>query len=154
MPVIMAESTTTAPTDRSMPPVMITVVMPSAMMPTKAKLRVTLKMLRSVAKVSVASDSAMQAATAAMNTQNVWRLRIQLSAPACICLLMDFLKSYGHSACLFRLADKGVYAVRMAPVMRPVTSSGELSDVSLSATLVPRRSTTIRSATAKTSGMR
>ena len=38
----------TDPTERSMPPVMITAVMPSAMMPTKAKLRKTLKMLPGV----------------------------------------------------------------------------------------------------------
>ena len=45
-------------------------------------------------------------------------------------------------------------AARIAPVMRPVTSSGELSRMGLSATLWPRRRTTMRSATPKTSGMR
>ena len=38
----MAASPITEPTDRSMPPVTTTVVMPSAMMPMKAKLRVML----------------------------------------------------------------------------------------------------------------
>ena len=42
----------------------------------------------------------------------------------------------------------------MAPVMSPVTSSGELEAIVLSATLRPRRMTMTRSATAKTSGMR
>ena len=42
----------------------------------------------------------------------------------------------------------------IAPVIRPVTSSGELAAIALSATLRPRRSTTMRSATANTSGMR
>ena len=42
----------------------------------------------------------------------------------------------------------------IAPVMRPVTSSGELCAIGLSATFSPRRSTTTRSATANTSGMR
>src|SRR5690606_35770250 len=45
-------------------------------------------------------------------------------------------------------------ACSMAPVMRPVTSSGELSAIFLSATLRPRRMTMTRSATVKTSGMR
>ncbi len=48
-----------------MPPVMITAVMPIAMIATKAKLRVTLKRLRSVAKVSVRRASATQARIAA-----------------------------------------------------------------------------------------
>ena len=47
-----------------------------------------------------------------------------------------------------------VHAASIAPVIRPVTSSGELCAMALSATFVPRRSTTTRSATAKTSGMR
>jgi hypothetical protein len=38
--------------------------------------------------------------------------------------------------------------------MRPVTSSGEVRATGLSATFTPRRNTTMRSATAKTSGMR
>ena len=69
--MVMPEMTTVDPTDRSMPPEAMTAVMPSAMMPTKAKLRVTLNRLRSVAKVSVRSDSATQASTAATNTQKV-----------------------------------------------------------------------------------
>ena len=38
----MPDSTSTAPTERSIPPVMMTAVMPMAMMATNAKLRVTL----------------------------------------------------------------------------------------------------------------
>ena len=56
----IAERQSTEPTDRSMPPEMMTTVMPSAMMPTKAKLRVTLKRFCGVAKVSV-SDGERQA---------------------------------------------------------------------------------------------
>src|SRR5687768_5428653 len=72
--VTMAETSTVEPTDRSMPPVMITAVMPMAMMPTKAKLRVTLKRLPGVAKVLVKRLRAMQARNAAISTQNTWRL--------------------------------------------------------------------------------
>ena len=46
------------------------------------------------------------------------------------------------------------YACSIAPVISPVTSSGELAATSLSATLRPRRSTTTRSAMLNTSGMR
>ena len=41
----MATSPMIEPTERSMPPVMMTQVMPSAMIPNGAKLRVTLAML-------------------------------------------------------------------------------------------------------------
>ena len=41
-PAAIAANPITEPTDRSMPPVTMTVVMPSAMMPMKAKLRVML----------------------------------------------------------------------------------------------------------------
>ena len=42
MPITMPERTSTAPTDRSMPPAIMTAVMPIATIATKAKLRVTL----------------------------------------------------------------------------------------------------------------
>ena len=57
-PASMTRAATTAataitePTERSMPPVMITAVMPIAMMPMAAKLRVMLKKLLLVANVS------------------------------------------------------------------------------------------------------
>jgi hypothetical protein len=44
------------PTDRSMPPVMITTVMPSAMMPKGAKLRVMLAVLSTVPKLGSSAD--------------------------------------------------------------------------------------------------
>src|SRR6185436_608236 len=55
-----------------------------------------------------------------------------------------------------RLVERGGHGqtCSMAPVMRPVTSSGELWAIFLSAILRPRRMTMTRSATAKTSGMR
>ena len=48
MPVTIPERPTTEPTDRSMPRVMMTAVIPSAMMPMKEKLRVMLNRLSSV----------------------------------------------------------------------------------------------------------
>ncbi len=51
-PQTMATRPITEPTERSIPPVMMTGVMPSAMTPMKAKLRVMLKKLSSVAKES------------------------------------------------------------------------------------------------------
>ena len=83
MPITMPDRTSTAPTERSMPPVMITAVIPSAMMPTKAKFRVTLNRFCCVAKTSLATDRIRKASTAANDTQNVWRLTSQLSQPSC-----------------------------------------------------------------------
>src|SRR5262249_39649964 len=57
----------------------------------------------------------------------------------------------GHVGASFPLVPQ---AVSIAPWIRPVTSSGELSVTTLSATLRPRLRTTMRSATANTSGMR
>jgi hypothetical protein len=54
--VTMAEISTVEPTDRSMPPVMMTQVMPMPTMPTKAKLRVTLKRLPGVSNVVVTAE--------------------------------------------------------------------------------------------------
>ena len=62
----------TDPTERSMPPVMMTIVMPSAMIATKVKLRVTLNRLFGVANKSVANDRKMPAPQTAMKTQNAW----------------------------------------------------------------------------------
>ncbi len=90
---------------------MITAVMPSATMPTKAKLRVTLNRLRSVAKVSVASESAMQAITAAKNTQKVWRLTSQASGPWCMRRSMAAERFASMASCL-------VFSIR------PATCSG------------------------------
>ena len=82
MPMTMPDSTSTAPTDRSMPPVMITAVMPMAMMATKAKLRVTLNRFCCVAKTSLAKDSTTKAITAATDTQKVCWLASQASHAA------------------------------------------------------------------------
>src|SRR5437868_1387681 len=83
MPITMPDSTSTAPTDRSMPPVMITAVMPTAMMATKAKLRVTLNRFCCVAKTSLASVSTAKATTAATDTQKVCWLTSQPSQLPC-----------------------------------------------------------------------
>ena len=100
MPATMPDRTTTEPTDRSMPAVMMTAVIPSAMMPTKAKFRVTLNRLRSVAKVSVARVRATQASTAARNTQKVWRLSSQLIAPPWTCWSMVCSRVSFMTSCL------------------------------------------------------
>src|SRR5882672_2147907 len=79
MPITMPDSTSTAPTERSMPPVMMTAVMPIAMMATNAKLRVTLNRFCWVAKTSLANESTVKAMTAATDTQKVCWLVSQLS---------------------------------------------------------------------------
>ena len=56
-----------------MPPVMMTIVMPSAMTAVKVKLRVMLKRLFGVAKEFVAKDRNRHAKTTAKKTQNAWR---------------------------------------------------------------------------------
>ena len=76
----MLHRQSTEPTDRSMPPVMITIVMPSAMIATKVKLRVTLKRLFEVANELVANDRKMQARMTATKTQKVWREVSQVSS--------------------------------------------------------------------------
>src|SRR5271165_7332964 len=70
---IMLQRQSTEPTERSMPPVMMTMVMPSAMTATEVKLRVMLKRLLGVAKELVANVRNRHATTSAMNTQNAWR---------------------------------------------------------------------------------
>src|SRR5208337_1047422 len=70
---IMLHRQSTEPTDRSMPPEMITIVMPSAMTAVNVKLRVMLKRLLGVAKEFVANVRKRQAATSATNTQKAWR---------------------------------------------------------------------------------
>ena len=79
IPITMPDSTSTAPTERSMPPLTMTAVMPIAMMATKAKLRVTLNRFCWVAKTSLASASTTNAATAATETQNTCWLTSQAS---------------------------------------------------------------------------
>jgi hypothetical protein len=66
----MLQRQRTDPTDKSIPPEMITMVMPSAMSATKVKLRVTLKRLLGVAKDSVAKDKKSAAVITASKTQN------------------------------------------------------------------------------------
>ena len=69
----MLHRQSTEPTDRSMPPVMMTMVMPSAITATKVKLRVTLKRLFEVANELVANDRKMQARHTASRTQKACR---------------------------------------------------------------------------------
>src|SRR4249920_3789487 len=83
MPITMPDSTSTAPTERSIPPQMMTAVMPIAMIATNAKLRVTLNRFCWVAKTSLANDSTTNATTAAIDTQNVCWLTSQLNQWPC-----------------------------------------------------------------------
>src|ERR1700748_1666766 len=87
---MMPARQTMDPTDRSMPPVMMTAVMPSATMPTNSKWRWTLNRFVRVANVSVASESAITATTAAINTQKVWRDKSHVSG---LCARLSMLSS-------------------------------------------------------------
>ena len=80
MPITMPDSTSTAPTERSMPPLTMTAVMPIAMIATNAKLRVTLNRFCCVANTSLANDSTTNATTAATDTQNVCWLASQAAS--------------------------------------------------------------------------
>ena len=61
------------PTDRSIPPVRMTAVMPMAMMPTKAKLRVMLKKLSVLANAcGWSQDITTQISSNAISTQKGW----------------------------------------------------------------------------------
>ena len=80
----MLHRQSTDPTERSMPPVMITMVMPSAMIATKVKLRVTLNRLFGVANELVANDRKTQAAQTATRTQNAWLDASQASHSVCL----------------------------------------------------------------------
>ena len=73
----MLQRQSTEPTERSIPPVIITIVMPSEMIATKVKLRVMLKRLLGVAKELVTKLRKIHAAISARNTQNAWRDRSQ-----------------------------------------------------------------------------
>ena len=90
----------TEPTDRSMPPVMITIVMPSAMIATKVKLRVTLKRLFEVANELVANDRKMQASMTASKTQKAWREASQ--------------ESSGNLARLMPIVELNVHACKLS----------------------------------------
>ena len=83
IPITMPDSTSTAPTERSIPPLTMTAVMPIAMMATKAKLRVTLNRFCWVAKTSLASARTTNAATAATETQNTCWLASRASQCPC-----------------------------------------------------------------------
>ena len=72
------------PTDRSMPPVMITTIMPSAMMPNGAKLRVMLAKFSAVQKARLEDAHARRPATSSATiTQKGWLadMRCRRSAP-------------------------------------------------------------------------
>ena len=73
-PATMATRPMTEPTDRSMPPVMITIVMPSAMMPNGAKLREMLPILFAVPKLgSIEAMTSDQNNSATVTQKAGWR---------------------------------------------------------------------------------
>ena len=78
----------TEPTERSIPPVMMTKVMPSAIIATKVTLRVMLKRFFDVAKESVAKDRNTQARMTAMTTQKVWLDSMRDSKLCCFCAIV------------------------------------------------------------------
>ena len=78
----------TEPTDRSIPPVIMTNVMPSAMMAVKVMLRVMLKRLVRVAKESVAKVRNRQARTTASTTQKVWLPKSRDQKVCCLCAIV------------------------------------------------------------------
>ena len=65
----------------------------------------------------------------------------------------DDLRAYHRSDKAETATKRNSQAISIAPVISPVTSSGDVSPTGLSATLVPRRKTTTRSQTANTSGI-
>src|SRR5262245_46033718 len=80
----IADRHSVEPTDRSMPPVMMTAVIPSAMIATNWKWGVTLDSFCGVAKLSVMSVRIRHATAAVTSTQNDWRVSIRASTP-CDC---------------------------------------------------------------------
>src|ERR1041384_2987437 len=79
-PATIATRPITEPTERSMPPVMITTVMPSAMMPNGAKLRATLPTLFAVPKLGSNVVITMISASSATVTQNGWLAMVRLKS--------------------------------------------------------------------------
>ena len=152
----MPQTASTDPTERSMPPVIITATCPSAMMAMKAKFRVTLKKFSSFQKAALNVGSSSVIAAGIRNTAIV-------TQNACLAISLCQAPWPGRRIAVSvamgcsrrsRLSWPARQAALMAPVIRPVTSSGELLPIGLSATLWPRLRTTMRSDTVKTSGMR
>src|SRR5262245_23276252 len=79
-PATIATKPITEPTDRSMPPVMITIVMPSAMMPNGAKLRATFPTLFAVPKVGSNAVITTMRASSATVTQKGWLAMVRLNS--------------------------------------------------------------------------
>ena len=135
--VMMPEMPMTEPTDKSMPAVMMTAVMPRAMMPMKAKLRVTLNMLSALANTGDTKLMTMPMMMTANVTQNAWlpisfcngelaRTPTTSSIATWLTGRSPWLRERAHRC---RIGDP--QACSMAPVIRPVTSSGELSLIGL-----------------------
>src|SRR6202041_3202287 len=86
--------------------------------------------------------------------RNPERLRTREALPEIV--LLDVQHRFDRDIGLrcFACHWKAPQAAWIAPVIRPVTSSGLVALIGLSATLLPRRITMTRSQTANTSGMR
>ena len=81
-PSSIPERPTIEPTDRSIPPQMMTAVIPRAITPTKAKLRVTLNRFCGLANLSLSTLKNRQASTVAAKIQKVW---LATSAASALC---------------------------------------------------------------------
>ncbi len=112
-----------------MPPVMMTKVMPSAMIATKVKLRVMLKRFVGVQE-GVRPPGQKRTGDDDGDNDPEGLAAQQALRPGTLLLGDGLFERHCHD-----------YTCSIAPVMRPVTSSGELSLIRLSATLRPRRST-------------
>src|SRR5688572_20671537 len=77
-PATIATRPMTDPTDRSMPPVMITIVMPRAMMPNGAKLRATFPILFEVPKLGSIEAMTTTSTSRATVTQKGWLVMARL----------------------------------------------------------------------------
>src|SRR5271166_6222246 len=83
------------PTDRSMPPVAMTTVMPSAMMPMNEKLRVMLKKFSGVANDAGCSQLiTRQMRMSATVTQNDWAPTMRCQSECCWTPRTDSIETY------------------------------------------------------------
>ena len=125
-PATIATSPMIEPTERSMPPVMMTTVMPSAMMPKGAKLRVMLATLSTVPKLG------SQDGHVGHQQRQRHRHPEGLAGEDALQhgLLLD-LRDVGNGGVTGLGALRMAQAARIAPVIRPVISSGDVLAVTL-----------------------
>ncbi len=84
-PATIATRPITDPTERSMPPVMMTTVIPIAMIPIGAKLRVTLAAFSVVPKVGSLMAMTTTSTISAIVTQNGWLAKTRAARLCSLC---------------------------------------------------------------------